>query len=67
MQTLELNSVDLINEDMPWIHATPDFLCECDCCGQGCGEVKCPLSLDNCNFESYVLKKDACLKSSQGK
>ena len=21
---------------------SPDFLCRCDCCGQDCGEVKCP-------------------------
>lgn len=31
-----------INEKYKWIHATPDFLCSCDCCGKGCGEVKCP-------------------------
>ena len=28
-----------INKDHPWLHATPDFLCSCDCCGEGCGEV----------------------------
>ena len=22
------------------VHATPDFLGSCDCCGNGCGEVK---------------------------
>ena len=23
-----------INEENPWMHATPDFLCSCDCCGE---------------------------------
>ena len=31
-----------INKQYPWLHATPDFLCRCDCCGEGCGEIKCP-------------------------
>jgi len=31
-----------INEQYPYLHATPDFLTSCDCCGFGCGEVKCP-------------------------
>ena len=35
----------MINEEYPWLHATPDFLCACDCCGEGCGEVKCPIPL----------------------
>jgi len=43
-----------INEENPWMHATPDFLCSCDCCGEGCGEIKCPLCLENCDFDSYV-------------
>ena len=24
-----------INQQYPWLHATPDFLCSCDCCGEG--------------------------------
>jgi len=28
----------------------------------GCGEVKCPYSIENCDFESYVKKKTACLE-----
>ena len=31
------------------------------------GEVKCPLCLENCDFDSYVKKSDACLiKNSLG-
>ena len=56
-----------INEENPWMHATPDFLCSCDCCGEGCGEIKCPLCLENCDFDSYVLKPGSCLeKNSSG-
>lgn len=51
-----------INKEYPWLHATPDFLCSCDCCGEGCGEVKCPFCIDNCDFENYVTKSSACLK-----
>ena len=36
----------IINTKYPFLHATPDFLCECDCCGQGCGEVKCPFCIE---------------------
>ena len=50
-----------INEDYPWLHATPDFLCSCDCCGEGCGEVKCPLCIENCDFENYISKSSSCL------
>ena len=31
-----------INKQYPWLHATPDFLSWCKCCGYGCGEVKGP-------------------------
>ena len=33
-----------INKQYPWIRATPDFLCSFDCCGKGCGEVRCHTS-----------------------
>ena len=26
-----------INKEYPWLHATTDFLCSCECCGEGCG------------------------------
>ena len=37
------------------------------CCGVGCGEVKCPLCIDRCDFDSYVLKKNSCLEKVAGK
>ena len=52
----------VINQEYPWIHATPDLLVSCTCCGLGCGEVKCPKCSDRSDFDSYVLKKNSCLK-----
>ena len=45
-----------INQERPWIHATPDFLCSCDCCDDGCEEIKCSYCIENCDFDSYVSK-----------
>ena len=51
-----------INEEHSFLHATPDFLTSCDCCGLGCGEVNCPICLRDCDFEKYTLEKNACLE-----
>ena len=40
-----------INEDHPWVHATPDLLCT-GCCGEGCGEIKCPFCIENLDFDA---------------
>ena len=50
-----------INKEHPFIHATSDFLSYCDCCGEGCGEVKCPITINDCNFDDYAMKSNACL------
>ena len=55
-----------INVEHQFLHATPDFLCSCACCGEGCGEVKCPASIEDCDFESYVGKKVSCLEKVEG-
>lgn len=52
----------IIDKHHPWIHATPDVMTSCSCCGDGCCEVKCPYSIENCNFEAYAEKKDSCLE-----
>ena len=46
-----------VNEQHPFLHAPPDFLTACDCCGLGCGEVKCPISINNCDFEKNTQWK----------
>ena len=55
-----------IDREKPWMHATPDFLCSCSCCGEGCGEIKCPYSIENNDFESYAQKGSSCLKKVDG-
>ena len=57
----------IINKEYPYLHATPDFLCSCSCCGEGCGEVKCPYCIDGIDFDSYALKKGSCLEHSDSK
>ena len=52
-----------INKEFPYIHATPDLLVSCDCCGMGCGEVKCPISITNADFGEYSKKASSCLES----
>ena len=52
----------LINKEFPFLHATCDFLCSCDCCSLGCGEVKCPFCIEGCDFERYITKTVSCLE-----
>ena len=56
------NCVTYKNKEYPFLHATPNFLCSCDCCGLRCGNVKCSFCIDSLDFESYVLKKSSCLE-----
>ena len=49
-------------EKYPQLHTSPDFLFSYDCCGEGVVKWSAPLCVDNCNFESYVLKPSSCLE-----
>ena len=33
----------VLDPDIPHLGASPDGLVSCDCCGEGCLEIKCPL------------------------
>ena len=55
-----------INREHSFLHATPDFLVSCDCCGSGCGEVKCPIVIIDGNFDEYVKHKGSCLEKVDG-
>ena len=50
-----------INKHSPFIHATPDFLSSCECCGIGCGEVKCPYCMEGIDIDGYLEKPSSCL------
>ncbi len=45
-----------ISAKEPWIGVSPDGYVNCDCCGKGVFEIKCPLNLSNegTSFETYV-------------
>ena len=61
--------IHLLIKRYPWLHATPDFLCYCtlcDCCGEGCREVKCPHCLKDTGLKDYPDKSKLCLKSEKG-
>ncbi|KAI8493190.1 hypothetical protein Bbelb_291940 [Branchiostoma belcheri] len=49
-----------VHPEYPWLHATPDFVCSCECCGQGCCEVKCPYCLKDIDFHQYVQRRTSC-------
>ena len=55
-----------ISKENPWLLATPDFMSVCDCCGKGCGEIKCPFSIDGLNFDGYLEKKSSYLTRNDG-
>ena len=55
-----------INKEHEFLHATPDFLVSCDCCGTGCGEVKCLIIIKDGNFESFAQQKNSCLEKVNG-
>ena len=56
-----------INKEHPFLHATLDFLTQCDCCGLGRGEVKNSLTLENGDFEKYATHKHSCLEKKDDK
>lgn len=57
----------IVDKEHPWLHATPDFMASCSCCGDGCREVKCPYSIKNGDFQAYISKKSSCLEMVKGK
>jgi len=52
-----------INQQYPWLHATPDFLCSCDCWDEGCCEIKCPDCTKYLSFKEYFTKQESCLNT----
>ena len=56
----------VINKASPWLHEIADFLCSCSCCGEGCGEVKCPYCIEKHDFVEYASKPASCLELVDG-
>ena len=47
-----------ISADDPFICASSDSLLSCDCCGEGCVEVKCPYSIRNNTIDEAPSNSD---------
>ncbi|KAK7893342.1 hypothetical protein WMY93_022494 [Mugilogobius chulae] len=54
----------VINPKYPYMGATPDSLVSCECCGNGCVEVKCPFCLRAGKIEDNLGSK-SCLEINQ--
>lgn len=53
----------IISLDNPIFGASPDGLISCDCCGDGCLELKCPYKMHNekMSLKSFAAAKNTCL------
>ena len=51
-----------ISPEHSYIGASPDGICQCDCCGTGCLEIKCPYSSRFSTVEDAMQKeKNFCI------
>lgn len=50
-----------VNPQWPYLGASPDGIVNCDCCGKGCCEVKCPFSFKNSTIQELACDKSSCL------
>lgn len=57
----------IISTETPYIGATPDSVVSCDCCGEGCVEVKCPYSVRDSPVSDIASHKNSSLASINGK
>ncbi len=56
-----------INKQHPFLHATPDFLTLCDCCGLSCAEVKCLMRIgEDCDFDKKYMPRKGTWQFSAG-
>ena len=47
----------------PYLAASPDAVVDCDCCGQGVVEVKCPYKYRDLPIEEMIIQNDCCLNT----
>ncbi|GLV43867.1 hypothetical protein CBL_11553 [Carabus blaptoides fortunei] len=56
-QNFAIKEVGLVlNPQHPYFGASPDSLIRCDCCGQGCLEVKCPYCANEVGIQETLEK-----------
>ena len=54
----------IIHPQYPHLGATPDGCIQCDCCGRGVLEIKCPYSCRNTGFLLGSAKSSFCLNTT---
>eukprot|EP00117_Sycon_ciliatum_P010698 scpid19210/ scgid0645/ len=52
----------VISKELPFIAASPDGIVQCDCCGSGLVEVKCPYTHRGTPLDSASQDKKFCLE-----
>ena len=55
----------MLNNQWPFLGASPDGLISCKCCGQGVLEVKCPYSCRDTSISEYASKQNSMLSPAQ--
>ena len=64
----EVKDVGLvIDSEKHWLVASPDGLINCDCCGIGIVEIKCPYSLRETSLKEKIPKNDFYVKHANQK
>lgn len=48
------NAGFFVSKKIPYIGATPDGIINCQCCGKGCIEIKCPYCLRNASPQDII-------------
>lgn len=46
-----------VNIEYPYFGASPDGIVECDCCGRGVLEIKCPYTLKGRDIGFFLSKE----------
>ena len=56
-----------LSKHKPFLGASPNSIVDCDCCGKGVVEVKCPLCAEKSSLEEAAKGTQFCLDKGDGK
>jgi len=55
-----------VNPQWPHLGASPDGIVNCDCCGKGSCEIKCPFCYKDATIQETSGQKNSCLIENNG-
>lgn len=55
-----------VSKENVFLAATPDMLVECDCCGAGVVEVKCPWNARDGQLTDLLADQNSCVTANEG-